>query len=53
MPWISTLLACSRAPGWRLRYQAFKDRILIGLGLAILLGSIVVLLFGYGTFWAP
>jgi energy-coupling factor transport system permease protein len=35
-----------------LRYQ-LKDRILIGLGLAILLGSIVVLLFGYGTFWAP
>lgn len=30
-----------------------KDRILIGLGLAILLGSIVVLFFGYGTFWAP
>jgi len=35
-----------------LQYQR-KDRILIGLGLTILIGSFVLLLFGFGTFWAP
>jgi len=31
----------------------FKDRVLIWLGVAILLGSIILGLFGYGLFWVP
>jgi energy-coupling factor transport system permease protein len=36
----------------KLDYQ-FKDRILIGLGVTLLLVSIVVLFWGYGGFWVP
>jgi energy-coupling factor transport system permease protein len=32
---------------------ALKDRLLIGLGVLILLGSIVLGLWGYGEFWVP
>jgi energy-coupling factor transport system permease protein len=35
-----------------LTYQP-KDRILIALGLLILVGSIVLGILGYGTFWVP
>jgi len=31
----------------------FKDRVLIWFGLAILVGSILLGLFGYGNFWVP
>jgi energy-coupling factor transport system permease protein len=31
----------------------FKDRVLIWLGVTILVGSILLGLFGYGTFWVP
>jgi energy-coupling factor transport system permease protein len=35
-----------------LNYQR-KDRILIGFGLFILIASLILLLLGYGRFWAP
>lgn len=35
-----------------LHYQR-KDRILIGVGLAILLCSLTLLIVGFGSFWAP
>ena len=31
----------------------FKDRVLIWFGVAILVSSIVLGLFGYGNFWVP
>ena len=31
----------------------FKDRVLIWLGIVILVGSIVLGMFGYGKFWVP
>jgi energy-coupling factor transport system permease protein len=31
----------------------FKDQVLIWFGVAILVGSILLGLFGYGTFWVP
>jgi energy-coupling factor transport system permease protein len=31
----------------------FKDRLLIWFGIAIAIGSILLSLFGYGTFWVP
>ncbi len=31
----------------------FKDRLLIGFGVAILVASITLQLFGYGNFWVP
>ena len=31
----------------------FKDRVLIWFGVAILAGSIILGLFGYGNFWVP
>ena len=33
--------------------RGFKDRILIWTGVAILVGSILLGAFGYGTFWVP
>ena len=34
-------------------HREFKDRLLIWFGIAIAVGSILLSLFGYGTFWVP
>ena len=40
-------------PVQRLSGYQPKDRILIWVGLALLIGSLVTLILGYGNFWAP